>query len=167
MASKLGTALILIFTIFAPCACLAAGTDDTPESEQDADYVAAKKAIGVKDWNGAIKLLSSAAAREPKNADIQNLLGYSNRKAGNLDLAFKHYGRAPELNPNHRGAHEYVGETYLLTNNPAKAEEHLAALGKLCFIPCTEYLDLKRAIAAYKQRDPNKPAAAGDDGKTY
>jgi len=72
---------------------------------------------------------------------------------------------ALELNPNHRGAHEYVGETYLLVNDPAKAEEHLAALAKLCFVPCAEYNDLKRAIAAYKENG-GKTSSAGDD-KAY
>jgi hypothetical protein len=33
----------------------------------------------------------------------------------------------------------------------AKAEQLLAALGNLCLIPCEEYDDLKRAIAAYKR----------------
>jgi hypothetical protein len=33
----------------------------------------------------------------------------------------------------------------------AKAEQLLAALGDLCPIPCEEYDDLKRAIAAYRR----------------
>jgi tetratricopeptide (TPR) repeat protein len=149
-------------------ACLAMDTPEDPQALQlDADYAAGKAAIDIKDWGAAVKSLSSAAEHNPKNADIQNLLGYANRKLGNLDLAFKHYGLALELNPNHRGAHEYVGETYLLANNPAKAEEHLAALNKICFVPCAEYRDLKNAIAAYKQRDTNKTSSAADDSKTY
>ena len=44
----------------------------------------------------------------------------------------KHYEQALKLNPRQRGAHEYVGEAYLLTGNVAKAEEHLAALEKMC-----------------------------------
>jgi tetratricopeptide (TPR) repeat protein len=145
--------------------CLAAGGADDPQALNDPDYVAGKKAIETKDWNAAVKSFSVAAEHSPKNADIQNYLGYANRKLGNYDLAFKHYGMALELNPNHRGAHEYVGETYLLVNDPAKAEEHLAALAKLCFVPCAEYNDLKRAIAAYKENG-GKTSSAGDD-KAY
>jgi len=52
----------------------------------------------------------------------------------------------------HRGAHEYVGEAYLLVGNLAKAEEHLNALKTICLIPCEEYEDLKRAVAEYRQR---------------
>jgi tetratricopeptide (TPR) repeat protein len=116
----------------------------------DPDYAAGRKAVEARDWNAAIKYFSSAALRAPDNADIQNYLGYAHRKAGKLDPAFKHYQRALELNPRHRGAHEYVGEAYLMVNNLGKAEEHLAALDRICLLPCEEYSDLKRAITAYK-----------------
>ena len=39
-----------------------------------------------------------------------------------------------------------------MVNNAAKAEEHLAALQKICLIPCEEYEDLKKAIAEYRKR---------------
>jgi hypothetical protein len=34
----------------------------------------------------------------------------------------------------------------------AKAKEHLGTLDKLCFLPCSEYSDLKKAIAAYETK---------------
>jgi tetratricopeptide (TPR) repeat protein len=52
--------------------------------------------------------------RHPENADVQNFIGYSYRNLKNYELAFTHYKRAIELDPRHRGAHEYIGETYLL-----------------------------------------------------
>jgi Flp pilus assembly protein TadD len=128
-------------------------TDEAPGGAQvDPDYAAGRAAIEAKSWDAAIRSLSSAALRDTRNADIQNYLGYAYRHTGQLELAFKHYQRALQLNPRHRGAHEYVGEAYLLVNNLAKAEEHLAALQKVCLIPCEEYGDLKTAIAAYRQR---------------
>ena len=36
--------------------------------------------------------------------------------------AYEHYNKALKLNPNHKGAHEYIGEAYLLDGKPAKAE---------------------------------------------
>ena len=60
------------------------------------------------------------------------------------------------LNPKHRGAHEYMGEAYLMANNLAKAEEQLKELDQLCLFPCEEYSDLKKAVAAYKQKIANK-----------
>jgi cobalamin biosynthesis Co2+ chelatase CbiK len=39
-----------------------------------------------------------------------------------------------------------------MANNLTKAEEHLAALQRICLIPCEEYDDLKRAVAEYRAR---------------
>jgi Flp pilus assembly protein TadD len=117
----------------------------------DPDYAAGKKAIEAKQWSVAIAALSSAALRDTRNADIQNYLGYAYRNAGQLDVAFRHYERALALSPRHRGAHEYVGEAYLIVNNLAKAEEHLVALQQICLIPCEELEELKEKIEAYKR----------------
>ena len=124
--------------------------DDPAAAKLDPDYGAGKQAIDAKDWSTATKSLNSAALRDTRNADIQNYLGYAYRNAGQLDLAFRHYQRALQLNPRHRGAHEYVGEAYLIVHNLAKAEEHLAALHKICLLPCEEYADLKKKIAVYR-----------------
>ena len=135
-----------------PCLAVEGESDLQAATAADPDYAAGRKSVEAGDWNAAIKYFSSAALRAPDNADIQNYLGYAHRKAGLLDPAFKHYQRALELNPRHRGAHEYVGEAYLVVNNLAKAEEHLAALDRICLLPCEEFSDLKRAISAYKKR---------------
>jgi len=115
-------------------------------------YTSGVKATADGNWKVAIDSFNRIAAREPKNADVQNHLGYAWRKSGNLDLAFKHYNEALRLDPKHKGAHEYIGEAYLMANNLAKAEEHLARLDKLCFFSCDEYRDLKKAIEDYKRR---------------
>ena len=144
----LGLGLVLL-----PAAVGADATDEAaPGTKLDPDYAAGKAAIEAKNWEAAVRSLSSAALRDTRNADIQNYLGYAYRHTGKLDLAFRHYQRALELNPRHRGAHEYVGEAYLMVDNLAKAEEHLARLQQICLIPCEEYTDLKTAIAAYRQR---------------
>jgi len=147
---------VILAAAIAACAalpCLAVdGESDLQAAAADPDYAAGRKAIEARDWNAAIQYFSSAALRAPDNADLQNYLGYAHRKAGKLEPAFKHYQRALELNPRHRGAHEYAGEAYLMVNNLAKAEEHLAALDRICLLPCNEFTDLKRAISAYKKR---------------
>ena len=67
-----------------------------------------------------------------------------------FELAFKHYGEALRLDPKHRGAHEYIGEAYLIIGDKAKAQEHLTALERICGKGCEEYQDLARAIAQAK-----------------
>ena len=99
-------------------------------------------------------MLKVALASSPNNADLHNLYAYAIRKGPkpDMDLVFKHYAEALRIDPKHRGAHEYIGEAYLMANNLAKAKEHLAALDRLCFFGCTEYTDLKLAIAAHGVR---------------
>ena len=81
---------------------------------------------------------------------MQNLLGYAYRNQRKYDLAFVHYKEALRLDPKHRGANEYIGEAYVLVGDKAKAQEHLAALERICGKGCEEYQDLARAIAQAK-----------------
>ena len=152
--TRVSIAAVLIggAVLLTPFAAIAVDTEENPTAAAlDPDYAAGKKAIEAKQWSEAIAALSSAALRDTRNADIQNYLGYAYRNAGQLDAAFRHYERALALSPRHRGAHEYVGEAYLMVNNLAKAEEHLAALQEICLIPCEEFDELKEKIEAYKR----------------
>ena len=123
--------------------------DESAESALEPDYAAGLKAIEVKNWSEAIRLLSSAALRDTRNADIENSLAFAYRNSGDVSRAFLHYNRALTLNPRHRGAHEYIGEAYLMIGNREKAEEHLAALKTICLIPCAEYGHLEKKVAEY------------------
>jgi tetratricopeptide (TPR) repeat protein len=120
-------------------------------AQLDPDFAAGKKALAAEDWSGAIAALNLAAMRDPRNADIQNYLGYGHRRLRQLGPAMQHYQQAIMLNRRHRGAHGHLGELYLVLGEPAQAEQHLAALEGICLIPCTEYDELKRAIAVYKK----------------
>jgi Flp pilus assembly protein TadD len=112
----------------------------------------AERLIEKKQWDEAIQVLSKAAERDDRNADIYNWLGYAERNRGNTDAAFAHYDKALSLDPKHRGAHEYVGEAYLMVGKPDKAKEHLAVLAKLCGKrSCEEYEDLAKEIAEYEE----------------
>jgi hypothetical protein len=60
---------------------------------------------------------------------------------------------ALKINPNHKGAHEYIGEAYLMDGKPAEAEAHLAKLEQICGNrSCEEYQDLAKAIGEWKAR---------------
>jgi tetratricopeptide (TPR) repeat protein len=133
------------------CTTMGAFSDGLAWAPLDPDFAAGKQALAVGDWNGAIKALGSAALRDPRNADIQNYLGYAHRRLRQLQSAVSHYRLALALNPRHRSAHEHLGEAHLTFGNLPQAEEHLAALERICLIPCEEYDDLKRAIAKFRR----------------
>jgi len=134
------------------------GGDDSSSSwsakTEDPAVKTAKAAIAAGDYASAQLALKVSLASDPGNADLHNLYAYALRKGANPDMAlvFKHYQEALRLDPKHRGAQEYIGEAYLMVNDLPKAKEHLAALDKLCFFGCTEYTELKKAIADYEAR---------------
>ena len=118
---------------------------------EDPQYAAAVKAIKANQYAKAIPLLESVIARDGNSADAYNWLGYATRKNGDPAAAVPLYQKALAIDPKHRGAHEYIGEAYLLLDNLAKAKEHLRTLDSLCFFSCAEYRDLKRAVEAYEK----------------
>ena len=109
-----------------------------------------KQAIEAGDWERAASFLERAAEANPRNADVFNLLAYSYRHLDRLDDAFENYGRALDLDPRHLGAHEYIGEAYLMVGDLAKAEGHLATLRDIC-ASCEETEELAEAIAHFKE----------------
>ncbi len=118
---------------------------------------AAREAIAKSDWFTAKYETQRVIGDEPGNADAHNLLAYAYRKQErpDLTLAFEHYKAALRLNPVHKGAHEYIGEAYLMDRRPDMAEQHLAALERICGNrQCEEYLDLAQALAAYRKTYP-------------
>ena len=144
--------LLAAIVAFAPIAAADPYEADPDLATRDEDYAAGKRAAEKKEWADAARLFKRAEVRNPDHADLQNILGFSYRNLKQYDLAFKHYKRAIEIDPRHRGAHEYIGETYLMTGDPAGAERHLAALKEICLLPCEESKDLERAIADYRRR---------------
>ena len=148
---------LIIALLAFPVAVLAAGGNgDSAGVPADPVIAAALDANERKDYAKASGILREALAMAPDNADYHNLYAYSVRKGANpdMDLVFKHYNEALRLNAKHRGAHEYIGEAYLMVGNLGKAKEHLARLDRLCFFPCGEYSDLKKAVAEYEAKQP-------------
>jgi tetratricopeptide (TPR) repeat protein len=154
MTRALATAaLVLTACLALPMAHADGNSAPAPVSvPADPDVEAGKAAIRAQNWKGAIDSFTKVAARDARDADAQNWLGFAYRKLGSLDLAFKYYNEALRLEPRHRGAHEYIGEAYLMKDDLGKAKEHLAALDRICFFGCEEYTDLKKAIAEYEKR---------------
>lgn len=137
-----------------PGGALAAGGGggDTLSVPQDPAIARAQEAIEAKDWTLAARVMRKALGEHPGNADYHNLYAYALRKGPNPDMkeVFRHYEEALRIDPDHRNAHEYIGEAYLQAGNLAKAKEHLAALDKLCWLPCEQYSELKDAVKDYE-----------------
>jgi len=136
---------------------LAMGSSSSSDNASDAkkmdsDYAAGRQLVEDGKYAEAIPLLEKAVAKDPKNADALNYLGYSNRQLGNTDVALTHYKAALALEPRHRGANEYLGELYLILGDLPKAQERLDVLDGACFFGCEEYTELKNKIAAYKAK---------------
>jgi cytochrome c-type biogenesis protein CcmH/NrfG len=129
---------------------------DTPSTTTRSDPAIERyqAAAQQNDWKSAAAAMAAAVSANPDNPDYHNLYAYSLRKSGTsaMDLVFKHYNEALRLDPKHRGAHEYIGEAYLMVGNVAKAREHLTQLDKLCFFGCNEFSELKQAISAYEAK---------------
>ena len=112
-----------------------------------------QKLIEGEKYQQAITELDQALVDAPDDADLLNLLAYSNRKLGNFDTALDYYLKALKIDPDHRGANEYLGELYLQLGQPEKAEERLSVLDKECFFGCDEYDELKQAIEEYRKKN--------------
>jgi|SoiMethySBSTD1v2_1073268.scaffolds.fasta_scaffold147273_3 Tfp pilus assembly protein PilF len=140
---------LLLTAVFATHAS-AAGDNNMP-TLSNADLEMGLTAIKAKDWKRAVSSMQAATNYDPNSADAWNWLGYSYRNAGDYKNALTAYDRALKIDPKHRGAHEYLGEAYVLTGDREKAQQHLAALEKICGTGCDEYKDLAKAIAAAKQ----------------
>ena len=126
------------------------GMDSAPPKAVDPNFGQAKALIEARNYAPALPLLQQVVAKDPRNADAFNLLGYATRKSGNPNGALQYYNQALQIDPKHLGAHEYVGEAYLMLDQPQQSEQHLARLDQLCVFGCTEHRELKAAIANYK-----------------
>ena len=149
----------IIFTfLFLSSASFAAGTsyDDDNSSVSASEQVTklynkAYELVYNKKFDKSIKLLKKIANRKDlgeKKADVYNLLGFSYRKQSepDLDKALESYKIAIETNPEHLGAHEYLGELYITLGNMNKANEMLNNLEKIAGTSSMEYIKLKKAI---------------------
>lgn len=106
----------------------------------------ARTAIAASQWTQAVALLQAHVQVYADEADAHNLLGYSLRQVGQHAASQAAYERALQLDPSHRGAHEYMGELMITLGRRDRALFHLGELERLCASSCQEYQQLKRAV---------------------
>ena len=102
----------------------------------------------LKKYAKAQKLLLKSNTEKPMQADTLNYLGFTTRKLGDYEGGEKFYLQGLQIEPNHNGINEYLGELYVVTNRMDMAKERLEVL-KAC--NCEEYEELKEIIDGTKK----------------
>ncbi|HEX6117964.1 MAG TPA: tetratricopeptide repeat protein [Dongiaceae bacterium] len=143
-------AIVILGLLAAPAAGYAAGSSSSEPAAQPDLYKQAKELVDDQQYAQAIPLLQKSIQQKGEYADALNLLGFSNRKLGDMTKAMTYYTKALNKEPKHLGANEYMGELYLELNELPKAEERLAVLKGACG-NCEEFEDLDGQIKDYKK----------------
>ena len=149
--------ILLLFTSHS----YSAGSDPKPAKVKN-DYSKAVESIkwakkyekkgktekAIKRYEKAQKLLIKSNKEKPLQADTLNYLGFTTRKLGDYENGEKYYLLGLEIDPNHKGINEYLGELYVVTNRIDLAKERLKVL-ESC--NCEEYNELREIIAGTKK----------------
>ena len=101
-----------------------------------------------KRYAKAQKLLLKSNMKKPLQANTLNYLGFTTRKLGDYKKGEEFYLQGLQIEPNHNGINEYLGELYIVTNRMDLAKERLNVL-KSC--DCKEYKQLKEIIEGTKK----------------
>jgi len=101
-----------------------------------------------KRYAKAQKLLLKSNKKKPLQADTLNYLGFTTRKLGDYEKGEEFYLQGLQIEPNHNGINEYLGELYIATNRMDLAKERLNVL-ESC--NCKEYKQLKEIIEGTKK----------------
>lgn len=115
-------------------------------AEGRAAYAAAIGQINRAHYAEALVSLDKAEVAIGPHPDILNYRGFASRKLGRFDVAIEYYAAALALDPDHRGANEYLGELYLQLGRVEDARRQLAKLDALCPYSCAEREELSRWI---------------------
>jgi len=140
----------------------AGSSSDNDSTPKVSDYAKAKNLIKAakkyekkgktekaqKRYAKAQKLLLKSNDKKPLQADTLNYLGFTTRKLGDYEGGEEFYLQGLQIEPDHNGINEYLGELYVVTNRMDMAKERLEVL-KTC--NCEEYEELKEIIEGTKK----------------
>ena len=153
--------IIILFLLLFTTHSFSAGSDPKPAKVKN-DYAKAVESIkfakkfekkgkvekAKKRYEKAQKLLLKSNIEEPNQADTLNYLGFTTRKLGDYENGEKYYLMGLNIDPNHTGINEYLGELYVTTNRMDLARERLKVLENC---NCEEYAELKDIIDGVKE----------------
>jgi tetratricopeptide (TPR) repeat protein len=97
---------------------------------------------GQYEW--ALEVL--ATIQNQNDPRVLNYTGYSNRKAGRVELGISYYHKALAIDPNFVLAREYLGEGYVAAGRIDLARVQLEEIKNRAGVASEEYRDLNKAI---------------------
>lgn len=120
-------------------------TADTPRREAERSYALAYEEVGKakqdiengkvknaeKKYRRALERCEKAVSFDERYHEAWNLLGYTARKTGDYDKAFKAYDRCLAIKPDYAPAREYLGEAWLDKGDAKKARDQMVWLERL------------------------------------
>jgi len=153
---------ILFIVLFSTSSIAAGSSDDSSSKKVKTNYEKAVESIkfakkyekkgkvekAKKRYEKAQKFLLKSNKEKPNQADTLNYLGFTTRKLGDYENGEKYYLMGLEIDPNHTGINEYLGELYVTTNRMDLARERLKVLENC---NCEEYAELKDIIDGVKE----------------
>lgn len=115
-----------------------------------------------KEYERAIRTLSSAVENDPGLYEAHSDLGYALRKTGQYGESLAAYNRALELNPSYAPAIEYRGEAFLGLNRLQEAKEAYMELFRLDREQADALMSAMRSWV-----DRHEAAPEGVDAETF
>ena len=110
-----------------------------------------REAAAEKRLRKAAEKFAAVTTVLPRHADAWQMLGYARRMTGDLKGAFDAYWKALEIDPEHLGAHDYLGEAWLRAGKLDQAKAELAFLERK---KAKEAAILAASIAAWEKSHP-------------
>ena len=150
MFKKVVKLFVVILSISGPC--YAAGSYGTVQNISP-NMESAQNFIATKNFVAALNALQIESQINSSDADVWNLLGFVSRKLEKYVASEKAYKRALEIDPNHKGALEYMGELYLTLSKTKEAEDLLGKLKELCPSGCAELTSLAESFKAHGKKN--------------
>ena len=121
--------------------------EDSSSIDQDSIYETGRDLAYAGRYGEAITILS--LVHNVHDERVLNMLGYSHRKSGNMDVALSFYHKAIDQNPDYSLVREYLGEAYIQLGMLEKAREQLSEIERICSgRTCGEYRELANRIVA-------------------
>ena len=129
--------------------------EEVGKAKKDLDEGKAKNAE--KKFRRALERCEKAVSFDERYHEAWNLLGYTARKVGDYDKAFKAYDRCLTIKPDYAPAREYLGEAWLEKGDAVKARAQLLWLERLEAVE--EAKALRSALDAWAAAHPDSTSA--------